>query len=383
MCRMIVPIVLRRRLLLGMTLTVTALAVLAGSWYMKYHAAEQTAGNALESLERGIDVPRLRSAITRLERNRRFDEEVHLLRAACALRTAQSAEALKHLQEVEPGGKLRLPRLIVAGEFLYRTGHLADAERVFRKVAAERPQAMIPHRWLATILHEIGAMRAALLELEQVARLQPDDFFAYRLMGLVYSEDFSRHKEAVENYRRALERNPPPEQAELIRRECTQCLVSLNDYSGALEMLASCREDARVLALRAECRWSLTEPDEARRLLDLALGLDPHDRNALMLSARIAMDEGDPRRAVVSLQTLLADDPHDYDARYQLSRAFRRAGDRQAAAAAVEQMQESKALRERLGGLYERAMARAHDAEVRDEIAALCDALGKRELAGI
>src|SRR5262249_20311965 len=133
----------------------------------------------------------------------------------------------------------------------------------------------------------------------------------------------------------------------------------------------------------ADCRWSQTEADEARRLLQKALQLDSHDKTALMLDARIAMDEAHPQQAIAPLQRLLTDDPHDYNARYKLSRAFQQMGDKPAAAAELDQMKKSKALRERLGSLYEEAMVRAHDAQVRDEIAALCDALGKRELAGI
>jgi tetratricopeptide (TPR) repeat protein len=373
--------VVRRRSKLGMILAAMAVALLAGLWYLKERADARTARAALQSLERGVDLPLLRAAIHKLDGKRRYEEEVRLWRAAVVLRTGLPAEALKHLDGVGANGRLRVPRLIVAGEILYRTGRLTDAERVFRRIAAERPDAIIAHRWLVTILHDLGAMRAALVELQEVARLQPDDFFAYRLMGLVYNEDLYRHGEAVENYRKALERGPPPEQTEMIRRECAESLLALNDYSAALEMLEPARDDARVLALRAECHWSMTDGGEACRLLERALQLDPHDRTALLLKARIAMDEGEPQEALGPLQTLLADDPHEYNARYQLSRAFQRTGDAQSAAAELEQMNNSKALRERLGSLYEQAMARPRDASIREELAELCETLGKRALA--
>lgn len=371
----------RRKLTFWLASCAVAAAVLIGVWYLRLRAAERVATAALDSLETGIDLPCLRSAAEKLDGFRNFASEAELFRAACLLRTASPAEALASLGRVGDKGRLRLPRLLVAGEILYRTGRPSEAERLFRIVVAERPNAIAPHRWLATILHDKGAMYGALSELEQVARLQPDDFFAYRLMGLIYNEDLGRHSEAAENYRKALEQNPPPDQANMIRRECAECLLALNDYSAALEMLETVRDDAHVLALRADCHWSTASADEARRLLAAALELDSHERAALTLSARIAVDEGAPQQAIEPLRTLLADDPHDFQAHYQLSRAYQRLGDKRSAAAELELMKESKALRERLGRLYEQAMARSRDAGIREEIAVLCEKLGKHQLA--
>jgi tetratricopeptide (TPR) repeat protein len=373
--------VLRLRWKIVTVLGAAAIVLLSATWYFKQRADDRTASAALESLESGVDLPLVGAAIEKLDGKQRFAEEVRLLRAASALRTGRAAEALTYLNDVGNGGRLRLPRLLVAGEILYRGGRLTDAERAFRKVAAERPDAIAPHRWLVTILHELGAMRAALTELQEVARLQPDDYFAFRLMGLVYNEDLSSPKDAIENYRLALDRNPPAEQVQMIRRECAHSLLALNDYSAALETLEHARDDARVLALRAECHWSMTNADEAQHLLERALELDPRDQTALLLKSRIAIEEGRPQEAVVPLQVLLADDPHEFNARYQLSRVFQRTGNKQAAAAELEQMNASKALHERLGTLYEQAMGRPHDAQIREELAALCETLGKSALA--
>lgn len=375
------PNLLRRRIILACGLAACAAAAWAGYWRLKARAADRTAVAALTSLERGVDVPYLQAAIEKIDGYDDLQPELRLFRGACLLREGDQPQALKLLGSVRPEGRMRIARLILSGEVLYRQGRLSEAEETFRVAASERPEAVGPHRWLVTILHDLGAMHAALKELEQVARLEPDDYFAYRLMGLAYNEDFGRYKEAVENYQKALERNPPRDQTQQIRRELAQCLIHLNDYAGALEVLKNAADDAGVLALRAECRWSLTDLDAARKLLDQAIKLDPRERAALLLTARIALDDGEPRHAVPPLQNLIDSDPHDYDARYQLSRAYQRLGEKEAAAAELEKMNESKALREKLGHLYDQAMSRAHDPEIRDEIADLCDALGKHDLA--
>lgn len=358
-----------------------AVASLCGAYVVWQRRLERLATDTFASLDRRADRTQLQRAIDELDGHARFAADVRLLRAILLFDAGRQREAVAMIDGVRPEGRLRLMRLVMTGKIMCASGRLSDAVRFFKRVEAEYPDAVSPHRWLATICHELGAMHAAYEELKIVARLQPDDFFAYRLMGLVEKEDFGRDKDAAENYRKALDRHPPPDQAQMIRRELAHCLVNLNDYQGALEVLDGATADARVLALKAECRWNLGDMEAARTLLAQATDRDASDRTALLLTARLAMDEGKPRSALAPLKKLLEIDPHDYDARYQLSQVYQRTGDKQAAAAEVEQMNKSKALREKLARLYDRAMVRPQDPEIRDEIAELCDTLGQHRLA--
>jgi tetratricopeptide (TPR) repeat protein len=376
---------------------ILAPALCIGWEYRERQRTKRVADGLFQILERGDDLTPFEATIVELERTRgegsfvrrllqglgdsTLDDELRLLRGARYLDGDEDEKARSLIGQVPAAGPRRIPRLVLAGRILFREGRLTDAERTFRRVEAESPQTLAAHRWLATVYHELGAMQASLDELLEVTRLRPDDFFAYRLIGILQSEDFGRFKEAAEFYREALERNPPPEQLQSIRRELAECLLFANDYAGALEVLKEAQADARVLALEAECRWSLGEPEETVKLLSRALELAPRDQRALTLSARLALDRGDPKSAVEPLKALLEADPHDYDAHYQLATAWQRLGDKEAAALELEKMNKSKALHERLRHAYERAMHRSNDADIREEIAQLCEQLGKARLA--
>jgi tetratricopeptide (TPR) repeat protein len=321
--------------------------------------------------------------LTVLEGDPRYGRELNLFRGRQLLLSGEPALALQTFALAKPEGSLRVPVLLHAGQALFNLGRLSEAERVFRQIEFEDPRVASAHRWLVTIYHEMGAMHQAFVELEKVAQLEPDDFFAYRLMGLMNLEDFQKPKEAVDEYRKALARNPPPEQVQAIRTEIARALLSLNDYRGVLAALEDAEKNALVLGLQADCRWSMSETEEAVRLLEQARRLKPDERVVLYLTGRFALEEGRAQEALEPLKLLLERDPHDVQTRYQLSQAYRQLGDQASATAQLDRMNESKALTEKLGPLYEQAMLHPSDPAIRDELAELCDKLSKPELVRV
>jgi tetratricopeptide (TPR) repeat protein len=142
-------------------------------------------------------------------------------------------------------------------------------------------------------------------------------------------------------------------------------------------------EIAFVLALRAECSRNLGDHEQAQDELARALQLDPHERQALFLQARIFREERSPEKAVPLLRGIIEQDPHDYPARYQLAQVLGQLGQATAAAEELAQAEQSRAWRDELQTLYREAMQNAADANVRDAIAGLCRRLGKDELAAV
>jgi len=375
---------MRRRVWLVLSLLcVVALGLAIGRPMWRRHQLSRRVERMVAALELRDEPPIDADLLTALQGDPRFGRELQLFRGTQLLQAGEPLLALKAFASVRPEGSLRIPLLLHVGQALYNTGQLAEAQNVFRQVEFEKPGLVNAHRWLVTVYHELGAMQSAFAELEKVAELEPDDYFAYRLKGLMYLEDFQKPEEAVDEYRQALARNPPPEQVQTIRTEIARGLLFLNDYAGALEILAGAQKDALVLGLQAECRWSMSETAEATRLLDEARRLDPDERVVLYLTGRFAIEEGRSQAALAPLKLLLERDPHDVQTRYQLSQAYRQLGDQPAAAAELERMNESKALTEKLGPLYEQAMLRQQDPEIRDELAEMCDKLGKHELARV
>jgi tetratricopeptide (TPR) repeat protein len=302
------------------------------------------------------------------------------LEGAGQLRTGRPRKALETLAAVPPEGRLREPLYLLTGEALYRTGRLAEAEQVFLRLDKLRPDDPQAVRWLAAIYYDLGAMHDAIARLEQLSRLTPDDFAPHRLLAVIHA-DFERYPEAIRDYREALRRNPPSGVREEMFKGLARSMIRERQYAEALDLLKDAAPDAEALALRAECRWTLGERDEARRTLDRALAGDPDLRAALLLQARIASDEGKPAAAVPPLTRILEKDPHDMEARYQLALADRALGRDEDFRREMARREESLKLRERLTELNLRAMDEPRNAALRDEIADVCDRLGKGDLA--
>jgi tetratricopeptide (TPR) repeat protein len=116
-------------------------------------------------------------------------------------------------------------------------------------------------------------------------------------------------------------------------------------------------------------------------LLDRAVELSPDERSVLLLDGRMRLDAGDAGAAVVSLKRALARDPHDYECRYQLALAYRRSGRTGAYDVEISRMKRSQDLYKRLSELNLQAIRRPRDAEIRDQLADVCQKLGKHKLA--
>jgi tetratricopeptide (TPR) repeat protein len=366
---------------MSLLLGIAATGLFIGQPIWQRHQLDRRVMQTVAGLEHRDPPPIEADLLAALAGIPRYGRERQLFLGAQLLRSGEPAQALKTLALVKPDGNLRVPLLLQSGQALFQTGQLIEAERVFRQVAVDMPGVAYAHRWLATIYHELGAMQMAFAELEKVAKLEPDDFFAYRLMGLMDLEDFLKPREAAVEYRKALARNPPPEQAQAIRTEMAEALLQFNDYAGVLEVLEGAKKDAHVLGLQADCRWNMSETQEAMRLLEEARRLNPDERIVLYLSGRFAIEEGRPQAALEPLKALLESDPHNSQTRYQLSQAYRQLGDQMAAKVELDRMVESKALAEKLGTTYEQAILRPTDPEIREELAELCDKLGKDDLA--
>ena len=373
---------IRRKLrIAALALLCLGAAVYFGGLRWRQARLHRRVARALGALEGGSDAWIDRQLIAEITGNPRYEPELRLFHAAWLLNIGEPAGVFPAIAGLRPEGEIRASLLLVLGEAYYKTGQLPESERVFRQLTLADPQNSRAHRWLATIYHDLGNIVAAFGELEKVAELEPDDFFAYRLMGMINLLDYQKHKEAAACYRKALERSPPEEQTQAMRLELAQAMAAMNDFAGATDVLDAAQVNARVLAQKAECRWGVGEREQAIELLSQALALDPLERRALLLKARFALEDGKPDAAVAPLKSVLEDDPHDFNTRYQLSIAYRRLGDKQASVFELEQSNASKELRSRLNHLYAEAMQRAGDVGVRIEIAEVCDMLRKPDLA--
>ncbi len=327
------------------------------------------------------DLDRVLSAIQALQPHAAYEAHVRLLRASLLFEAERYDDALEQLRPTRAEGDLRPRVLLLVAKCLFFQGHFVEAERILRGLTIEQPEMPESHRWLVPVYREMGAMDLALQELKVVARLEPDDFRTYRLMGLIHKDDRLEYAEAIACYRQALERNPPVDERRTISRELGDALMFLRDYSGALEVLSESEPNSHVLAVQSECHWGLGNREQALEALQRCLDMDPDERSALLLKARIAMDDGEAPAAVPPLQHAVELDPYDWEAHYQLGLAYRKLGDGPRADEAMAKMTASRELRQQLIELVRQARGRPGNAEVREQIAALCRQLGRNRLA--
>jgi tetratricopeptide (TPR) repeat protein len=302
------------------------------------------------------------------------------LRAAIALRADRRAEALTLLNGVPAEGDLRTAVLLIRGEALYRLGRLSEAGHVFRELLASAPAHVDAHRWLGAIYYDLGAMELAIAEMQEVVRLEPADYRPHRLIGLIH-RDFEHYGEAVPAYQAALANDPPDDIRTEIRFELADSLTHLHRYEEALAALPSPPPDARTFALQAECLSNLGRAPEAMHAIEEGLERDASDRDVRLVSAQLELDAGHAGKAIELLQGVLTDDPHDFRARYELAGAFRQGGDEAASEAELARVEASRELYARLAALNQEAIQKPADPGVRDELAQICNELGKPELA--
>jgi len=338
---------------------------------------------ALVALHRG-ELKKVARTIQSLEPSPKFAEHVHVLRAAVSLRSGDPAAALADLTAHRPEGELRAPVLLFVCEALYQLGQLTAAETAARQLIDEEPSNADAHRWLAAVYYDLSANNAAIAELGTVIALSPDDYRPRALLGLIYS-DFEKYQDAGLQYRKALDLAPPLESRRNISRGLIKALVRSREYDAALRTVErefeSPPEDAELLALASECHWALGREREAQRLLHLAQGRSPDERQVLLLSARMQMETGVPGAAIEPLAQHLERDPHDFECRYRLALLYQRLGRPQDFERESARMLASQRLRQELSDLSDQAVEQPRNAEVRERIAAICDQLDNPGLA--
>jgi tetratricopeptide (TPR) repeat protein len=337
--------------------------------------------SALAALERG-DAARLTETLQALKPHPEFAPHVRLLNAVWLLKTGRVQDALPRFATLPATGELREPVLLYSAQALHAVNRLAEAEMRLRVLVQEQPANSEARRWLGIIYYDLGAYDAALIELRELARLAPEDYRPHRLSGLMY-RDFEQNQEAIDSYLAALERSPPAEVQQEIREELAATLVSERRYDRALATIAEARPTAVLLALAAQCDWSAGRRESALDQLAAARRLDSGDRTALLLEAEIRTAAGDRAAALALLREAVRWHPYDAESHYRLGLALRDAGLTDEAEQELAAWTRLKELATRLSELNFKALGDPHDIAVREQLAEVCDELGKPELAAM
>jgi tetratricopeptide (TPR) repeat protein len=315
----------------------------------------------------------------------RADERRQLAERASAAFLAATRE-LRHVPEdrLDPQATLLLAEALTNLGELGRPAPLPELVRRLHHLTSTQPDHLEAHRRLAQIYIDLNAVRPALAELKEVARLDPNDGRPCRFMGLVL-RDTLREGEAIDAYEEALRRRLEPHVAGEVREELAQLLVLQGFPQRALAVLEGAspaqRATAGVRAIAAAAMWSLNQRADARQLVEAALRDDPTLPTALRLKAQIELTEDQPETALKLLDCVLQNDPADEKARSLLLEVLRATGDVPALERETARFDKLTARLRELTELGRRAHSEPWNGEVRLAIGKTWLELGRRSAA--
>ncbi len=364
----------------------SVVAIGGAGWFLLATDPHQVFRDSLAAVA-SSDHDVLLKGIETLDEYPEFDSHVALLRGAYQLRRGHPRGAMRSFEVVQPLGELRKPALELTGECLFLLEQLPLAAAQFQELLKDEPRSANAHRWLGQIFYNLGAFDTAMAHLNKLIDLEPGNYLAHALIGHM-AFDFEDFQLAVENYRKALDLEPsdsiPVDVHQEVLRNLARSLIGQNNLTDALEILDTADPDhALVLALKADCHRGLGNTKRARDLLARALGRDPHERVAVLLQVDMAIDQQQTEAVIAPLTNLLSKDPHDTACRYQLAQAWQRLGEPEKYKQEMARHDISQKLKQQLTEKNLEANRAPDNAEVRDQLAELCDALGKPDLASM
>ena len=354
--------------------------ILSGAAYYALQPSPDAAfESALLALEQG-DASLVSSALRRLDRRPGYSAHVRLLEGAFFIRAGRTGAALTQLFPIPKLSPLRPRFLFYGAQALHGADRPVEAEILLRELTQLDPQYAEAWRWLGIIYFDLGAYDHAVYALSQLANLAPLDYRPHRLMGLMNYE-MQRDTEAVECYKNALDRAPPEEVRRDVLQEMAQSLVALRRYDEAREAVLLCPQSEMTELILAQCAWSQGNPEGAREHLTAAQQFGTQEPMVSLLEAEILISEKNIAGAIAVLEENVRRHPHDAESHYRLALALRESGDTERAEDRLSRWNKEKDLATRLQELNRKAIEHPHDAVVRDQLAEVCDALDKPELA--
>jgi tetratricopeptide (TPR) repeat protein len=362
---------------------VLALLGVGGAFWYQSTRPAHLLRRGQQALRQG-DFSQAERLATRLE-HAGHTNHAHLLRCELYFRGHDYARAVEEFNQIQDQGNLLVEASALCGRwFLLELHRPAEAERFLTFVVHRQPNNIDAHRGLATLYYDQRAWVPAVLHLLKWAELDPRDGRAHRFMGLIY-KDLDQPTPAIECYEEALRRQLAAPVVEEVKEELAECLVTQSHYERSLALLDSCKpqpdELPKLLALRGECLWGLGRSSEAQALLDSALAKHPRDPELLRLRAKIYLGTNEVQAAIGLLERAVEPDRNDYAARYLLAQAYQALGRSKEAALQRRLADQTKESLLKLTDLIKKASDKPWDGPVRQQLAALCEKLGKPKLA--
>jgi tetratricopeptide (TPR) repeat protein len=285
-------------------------------------------------------------------------------------------QAVTEFAHVRDDGPTGVEASVLAATCLAGLEQRPLAVEVLDAVVKRHPDQKRAHGLLAAIYMDLNVPAAAVQHLRAWGELDTEDGRPYRLIGLL-SKDYGGTQDAIKAYEEALRRHlEPGVRAEVIQELAKVLIDTQADAQRALDILDQCpepsRNDPEILTLRADCLGGLGRWHEAARLLDSILRSQPRLTQALLLRAKIYRNEDGLKDARRLLQQAVAVEPHDGRIRQQLAEVYGQLGEDARAAEQHRLSEEWRAVEEDLGKLTHQAIRQPWDDRIRVMLALLC-----------
>ena len=360
------------------------LAVLGGYFYWRQLSdppPEDLFQSGLISLEAG-DYETVRKTVKKLRGESGFEKERELLQVGLLVRTGKSAYALERLKSLPPEGEYAPLIYQFAGEALYQENQLPPALFCMKKLLELEPENEEAHRWLAAIYYDLGSLHLALVHIDQVVKLAPEDYRPFRLRAVIQT-DFEQYSAAIDDYRRALELELPKKLVPAVKMEFANALLKQKKHGDVLELLKDEDSTAEVWLTRSIAYRGMGKLRNARNALTEAEKLDPDNPLVWKQSALLHVDQNEPAQAKKLFDGYLLQNPHDVEILYQQALVEKGLGNDAESVKLMQRKNNSQKLFEEMTALSKKILNDTRDVRSRQRLAEICDQLGRSKMAAV
>ena len=321
----------------GRYLLPAALALLAVAGYFAgNHLRNRAHFRTAAAAESDRDFARARAELATCLTYWPDDPDVRLLAARVERRVALGdafaegwdRKAIAHLkaaQKARPAGEA----IALEWEFLAAlNGELSRVrDHLEKRAAAGGPDAPLILEVLARASLDDHRFPAAVRAASALIERQPGHALAYFWRGLAYEMTYANEELVLDDYRKALEREPDNFE---FRLRLAVRLTEQQKFADALphfrDLFARRPNQPAILLGLATCRLGLGEYDEAGRMLERLTAAEPDNGKAWAERGRAALDAGRPAEAEPLLRKGLEKAPRYAAAHFQLAQCLRQLG---------------------------------------------------------
>jgi predicted Zn-dependent protease len=198
----------------------------------------------------------------------------------------------------------------------------ASAEKYYRQVLAAAPVNVTAHEALGDVLYDAKKIQEAGKEYLEVVNLKPGSVRIQERLAQM-AESSGQNDEAIRRFRLAAGPGGTDSARMSLANLCfNKVPKDLSCARSALEGITDPSRALTVKTMRAQIEFEAKNFDEAGKLANELLTLQPENIILLKIAARVAYEQDKVPDAITLLSKSLSIDPTDQDIRYKLVRVY-------------------------------------------------------------